>query len=501
MCVSLTIFGASGDLTTRKLIPSLFWLRMKKRLPKHFFIIGISRTKFSDEEWREQLRESTKEFLGDSFDQKAWDVFAPLLSYIPGDMKDPGTFERLDEFLNHKERTHIALEHGFLDEKTLQERETRPTRVYYLSTAPRFYSLAADQLEASGMADQSNGPRRIVIEKPFGTDLTAAVELNHKLQKVFGESNIFRIDHYLGKETVNNLFVFRFANTIFEPIWNRNYISHVQITSAESLKIGRRAGYYDTAGVLRDMFQNHLLQLMTLIAMEAPARFEADAVRDEKAKVLKAVHPMSEEDLLKDTIRGQYEGYLDEPGVAGGSRTATFAAMKLHIDNWRWQGVPFFLRSGKAMSCPTTQILIQFRRPPHVLFPSGSRPQRDANYLLMQIQPAEGIQLHFQTKTPDTEMKLRMTSFDFRFDQNFGKGLPDAYERLLVDAINGDASQFTRSDEVENAWKLIDPIQQAWDADTTAPYTYEPGMWGPQESDDWMKQNGYSWYDVCPILT
>ena len=280
---------------------------------------------------------------------------------------------------------------------------------------------------------------------------------------MFAESQVYRIDHYLGKETVQNVLVLRFANTIFEPVWNRNYIEHVEITAAEALTVGHRAGYYDTAGVLRDMLQGHLLQLLSLTAMETPVRFEAEAVRDEKVKVLRAVRPLRLEDVATDTLRGQYRGYLAEPGVRPDSQTATFAAVKLHVDNWRWQGVPFYLRSGKAMSCGTTQLVIQFREPPYMLFEGGPRDHRDANRLVIQIQPAEGIQLHFQTKVPDAGMQLRMTDLSFRFREKFAGPMPEAYQRLLLDAINGDASLFARADEVETAWSIVDPIQSAWD--------------------------------------
>ena len=300
---------------------------------------------------------------------------------------------------------------------------------------------------------------------------------------------------------MQNVLVLRFANTIFEPVWNRNYIDHVEITAAESLAIGHRAGYYDKAGVLRDMLQGHLLQLLMLAAMETPVRFEAEAVRDEKLKVLRAVRPMQQEDLVQDTLRGQYQGYREEPGVRPGSQTATFAAIKLHVDNWRWQGVPFYLRSGKAMSCATTQLVIQFRQPPYMLFGDGPRDSREANRLVVQIQPAEGIQLHFHSKVPDAGMQLRMTDLGFRFREKFVGPMPEAYQRLLLDVIHGDASLFARSDEVETAWSIVDPIQAAWDAGAQPPLLiYEPGGWGPSESAEWMARQGRAWFDTCPVL-
>jgi glucose-6-phosphate 1-dehydrogenase len=318
---------------------------------------------------------------------------------------------------------------------------------------------------------------------------------------VFREVQVYRIDHYLGKETVQNVLVLRFANTIFEPVWNRNYVDHVQITVAEEVLVGRRGGYYDTAGVLRDMFQNHLLQLLMITAMEAPVRYRADAIRDEKVKVLQAIHPPGSEDVARFSVRGQYRGYLDEPGVAGKSQTATFAAIRLEVDNWRWQGVPFYLRSGKGMSCRTTQIVIQFREPPTMLFQSGARLHRAANRLVIQVQPDEGIQLHFQSKVPDAGMQLRLTDLDFRFAREFKSELPEAYQRLLLDALAGDASLFARADEVELAWGIIDPIIAAWtEHGRPSLCQYEPGYWGPEESTRWMHEQGREWFDTCPVI-
>jgi glucose-6-phosphate 1-dehydrogenase len=366
---------------------------------------------------------------------------------------------------------------------------------------PKLYAQAIAGLGASGLADESRGERRIVIEKPFGADLASAQALNEAAHKVFAERQIYRIDHYLGKETVQNMLVLRFSNSIFEPIWNRNYVEHVQITVAEEVAVGRRGGYYDGAGVLRDMFQNHLLQLMMITAMEAPVRYTADLVRDEKVKVLRAIRPLAGADFAHDTVRGRYEGYLDEEGVPKNSATSTFAALKLHVDNWRWQGVPFYLRSGKAMSCRTTQIVIQFQRPPHLLFTDGPRRYIDANRLVVQIQPAEGIQLHFQTKVPDAGMRFTTTDLEFRYDREFQGTMPDAYQRLLLDVLNGDASLFARSDEVELAWSIIDPIHAAWQSPAAPPLKeYPVGQWGPDYSSLWMEQQGRQWFDVCPVL-
>ena len=374
------------------------------------------------------------------------------------------------------------------------------TRLYYLSTLPQLYEQAIEQLGAAGMAEEARGPRRIVVEKPFGSDLASAKKLNKKLHEVFDEHQIYRIDHYLGKETVQNILVLRFANSIFEPLWNRNYVDHVQITVAEEVAVGSRGAYYDHSGVLRDMFQNHLLQLMMITAMEAPSRYEADLVRDEKVKVLRSVRKYTGADFAQDTVRGQYEGYLREKGVPKTSQTATFAALRLFIDNWRWQGVPFFLRSGKAMSCRTTQIVVQFREPPHMLF-NDRRQTIDANRLVIQIQPAEGIQLHFQTKVPDAGMRLRTTDLEFSFQREFEGEMPDGYQRLLLDALKGDASLFARSDEVELAWSIIDPILAAWQSPAAPPLeVYPTGEWGPQCCARWAEKQGKLWFDVCPVL-
>ena len=428
---TIVIFGASGDLTSRKLVPGLYGLFRKKRLPETMRIVGFSRTPFSDDAWRAKLGESTAKFAGKEFDSASWNEFAKSIFYQAGDIGESKNFAELAKRLD-------TLESG-----------SDSARIYYLATAPQFYEPAVEHLGANGLAEESHGPRRIIIEKPFGTDLRTAQELNSALHSVFSEQQVYRIDHYLGKETVQNIMVLRFANTIFEPVWNRNYIDHVQITVAEEVSVGRRGDYYDSSGVLRDMFQNHLLQLLMITAMEAPVRYKADAIREEKVKVLQAICVMDPDDVCRNTLRGQYKGYRNEPGVPRDSETATYGAVKLAIENWRWQGVPFYLRSGKFMSCRTTQIVIQFRQPPYMLFPTDSRYAKEANQLVLQVQPAEGIQLHFLTKVPDAGMKLRMTDLDFSFQKEFAGQMPEAYQRLLLDAWAGDASLFARADEVE----------------------------------------------------
>jgi glucose-6-phosphate 1-dehydrogenase len=354
-------------------------------------------------------------------------------------------------------------------------------------------------LSAAGLVSEEDGWRRVVVEKPFGSDLASAKELNQAIHSILDEKQIYRIDHYLGKETVQNVLIFRFANTIFEPLWNRNYIDHVQITVAEEVGVMHRAGYYDGVGVIRDMFQNHLLQLLTLVAMEPPAAFEADALRNEKTKVLRSIRPSSDNDIGKHLIRGQYDGYLNEEGVSPSSDTPTFAAMRLYIDNWRWQGVPFYLRSGKSLQAKTTEIIIHFQCPPHVMFPLPPGYEMRPNFLALCIQPDEGIHLRFETKVPDTPAEMRSVDMEFHYAESFGEtAIPDAYDRLLLDALNGDASLFTRADEIELAWEIMDPfIHGPQDSETLKLHPYSPGGWGPDEADTFINVDGRQWLRGC----
>ncbi|MGB4802044.1 MAG: glucose-6-phosphate dehydrogenase [Anaerolineae bacterium] len=478
--ITIVIFGASGDLTERKLIPAIFSQYRKGRLPAHVRIVGFARRPWNPDDFRAHLLHGMQAYAAETYDEQAWQSFGANVFYVRGDLSTEADYATLHQALND-------LESG------------PANRLYYLATAPEYYIPAVTHLGANQMADEDEAWRRIVIEKPFGHDLASAKHLNEVLHAVFQESQVYRIDHYLGKETAQNLLFFRFANTIFEPLWNRNYIDNVQVTVAESVDVGHRAGYYDETGVLRDMFQNHLLQLLTLIAMEPPASFNADSVRNEKVKVLAAVRPITPANVAGRTVRGQYRTYRDAPGVARGSQTATYAALQLYIDNWRWQGVPFYLRSGKVMPAKMSEIIIQFRRPPHVMFNFPPERLLHSNLLSICLQPNEGIHLRFEAKVPDSVQDTRSVDMEFYFRSSFGDGpLPDAYERLLLDALAGDASLFTRSDEIEQAWRLIDPIMAAWVTPQAPPLSfYEAGTWGPPEADMFMARDERVWRSVC----
>jgi glucose-6-phosphate 1-dehydrogenase len=477
---TIVIFGASGDLTRRKLIPALFNLWRKGRLPGDYRIVGFAATPWSDAEFRAALRTGLTQFAGYAFTAEEWAAFESRLSYRSASFTDPADFERLAGWLG-------GLEAGPSD------------RLYYLATPPQFFPQIVAGLGSAGLATEVDGWRRVVIEKPFGTDLASARALSQSLHRVLDEKQIYRIDHYLGKETVQNILVFRFANTIFEPVWNRNYIDHVQITVAEDVGVGHRAEYYDRAGALRDMFQNHLLQLLALVAMEPAASSEPEALRNEKAKLLNAVRPIPAAEVARNAVRAQYRGYTDEPGVATGSRTETYAALRLYVDNWRWQGVPFYLRSGKRMAEKCTEIVIRIKCPPHLMFPLSPDYEITSNMFALCIQPDEGIYLRFEAKVPDTEADMKSVDMEFHYRNAFGPAaIPEAYERLLLDALRGDPSLFTRDDRNELTWRLLDPIIAAWQAPDAPPLAlYEPGTWGPAEADEFLARDGRAWLRGC----
>jgi glucose-6-phosphate 1-dehydrogenase len=475
---ALVIFGATGDLAHRKLLPALYNLAHEGALPERFELIGVSRRDRPDADFRSDARASIEKFSRRKPDPSVLEGLLANARYVPGSFDDDAVYSELDQTLAEFD----------------QQAGHQLDRVFYLSTAPEYFPVIAGKLGAAGLNESEKAQVRIVIEKPFGYDLASARQLNVEVLDEFDETQVFRIDHYLGKETVQNLFALRFANALFEPVWNRNFIDSVQITAAEDIGIGSRAGYYEGAGALRDLVQNHMMQLLALLAMEPPASFEANRLRDEKLKVLEAIVPPTVDQVASMAVRAQYgpgvvagtqvPGYRDEPGVAPDSRTETYAALRLHVSNWRWAGVPFYLRTGKRLARKVTEIAVTLKPVPHLAFQSTGSVGVQANQIVLTVQPDEGVSVSLGAKIPGSRLRIRPVNMEFRYGTSFMSESPEAYERLILDAMRGDATLFTRNDEIEALWGIIDPILTAWHEDTSSPVPqYASGSAGPEEAN------------------
>lgn len=489
-CV-MVIFGATGDLTKRKLLPALYNLARQQFLPADFAIVGVGRKEMSDAEFRRKVAGDLQEYVSGEIEPEKIERLAERSYYVAGNYDDAATYEQLKKSLPEIDEKH----------------QTGGNYFFYLATPPSLFAPVTKQIEQVGLATENDDSwRRFIYEKPFGRDLESAVKLNAELSEIVKENQIYRIDHYLGKETVQNILVFRFANGIYEPVWNRTHIDSVQITVAEKLGVEMRGGYYDTAGALRDMIPNHIFQLITLTAMEPPVSFEADAVRDEQFKILHAIKPFAAEEIRRNAVRGQYAAgeidgefvsdYRRETGVAENSKTDTFAALKIEIDNWRWADVPFYIRTGKSLATRHSEIVIQFKRPPFVLFRNTPVERMTANRIVIHIQPDEGITQEFAAKTPGPVINTSRVEMSFNYQDFFGSQPSTGYERLLYDCMIGDATLFQRADMVEESWKVVTPILNAWKNESDGVPTYAAGSWGPRESDELMERDGRKWRNV-----
>jgi len=493
---ALVVFGASGDLVHRKLLPSLFELYRKDLLSENFYVIGVGRTKLTDESFRQSAKDAVQDNTGRTASGKI-NAFLDKLYFVTGDYDDTASYQKIKRSLAELKKKH----------------KSDNRHIFYLAVPPTLYGTIVQQLGLSGLSGDNETDCRekvsLIVEKPFGNDLQSATQLNSTIRQWFVESQIYRIDHYLGKETVQNILIFRFANTIFEPIWNRNYIDSVQITIAETLGVGHRANYYDRTGALRDVFQNHMLQMLALVAKEPPTSFQADRLRDERVKLLRAVRPLDPDNLDSYIIRGQYgpgtiddnkvAGYKSEPGVDPNSKTETFVAAKLFIDNWRWRDVPFYLRTGKRLRRQNTEIAVTFKKIPHSMFYTSGLADMPPNVLVIQIQPEEGISLSFQAKRPGSKICMSTLDMSFNYKDIFGVTMPEAYQRLLLDVTLGDQTLFTRYDTAEIAWQLLTPVLQAWQKDETPPVIYPAGSESFPQADKLIESDGRKWRKLNSI--